>query len=482
MSRTFHCLLNIALLGASAAALQAQGGAAPTQASSKVASKAAPSAQAIPAASKSGKIAIDKSTLPNGLRLQLVEDHSSQVVSVSLWFDVGARDELKGKTGFAHLFEHMMFQGSANVKKAEHGQLIERSGGQTNANTQYDITRYYETVPSNRVNLALWLEAERLRSLTVNAENLKNQIEAVKEERRLRVDNQPYGKAIWEAPLPLFDEGSCFAYAHSLIGSMDDLNASSVDDVKAFFTQYYAPNNAVLTIAGDIKPSEVKKMVAEYFGSIPRQPDQPKPKCDQKFNVGARRASVSDDKATLPAVMTIYRVPATSHADYPALDLLTAILGTGESSRFNKVLAREKKLALGQQLYLNPFGPRRGPGMWLALAIANQGVLVDSLEAGMTAEIARVARDGVTEAELSKAKSQYRAGKVNERQTAFEMTEAIQAATIYLGSAEAINTDLDRYANVTVADIKRVAATYLVPANSLVVTINPDAKKGGPVP
>ena len=430
----------------------------------------------------SGAIVIDKSTLPNGLRLQLVEDHASQVVAVSLWFDVGARDELKGRTGFAHLFEHMMFQGSANIKKAEHGQLIERAGGRNNANTQYDITRYYVEIPSNRVNLALWLEAERLRSLTVNADNLKNQIEAVKEERRLRVDNQPYGKAIWEATLPLFDEGSCFAYAHSLIGSMDDLNASSVDDVKAFFAQYYAPNNAVLTIVGDINPAQVKKMVSDYFGSIARQPDKARPVCHQTFGAGAKRASVTDDKATLPAVIALYRVPAADHADYPALDLLTSILGAGESSRFNKVLAREKKLAVGQQLMLNPFGPRRGPGMWLALAIANQGVVADSLEAGMTAEIARVASDGITEAELSKARNQYRAGKVNARQTAFEMTEAIQTATFYLGSAEAINTDLDRYAKITVADIKRVAATYLIPANSLIVTVNPEAKKGGLVP
>ena len=457
-----------ALTAVSASVLSAQRGKA-------AAAKAAPT-------TSSGTIVIDKSTLPNGLRLQLVEDHSSQVVTVSLWFDVGGRDEVKGKTGFAHLFEHMMFQGSSNIKKAEHGQLLERAGGRINANAQYDITRYYEEIPSNRVNLALWLEAERLRSLTVNADNLKNQIEAVKEERRLRVDNQPYGKAVWEATLPLFDEGLCFAYAHSLIGSMDDLNASSVEDVKAFFTQYYAPNNAVLTITGDINPPQVKKMVADYFGSIPRQPDKAKPVCNQKFGTGAKRASVTDDKATLPAVLVLYRVPAADDADYPALDLLTSILGAGESSRFNKVLAREKKLALGQQLVLNPFGPRRGPGMWLALAIANQGVVADSLEAGMTAEIARVAKEGITEAELSKAKNQYRAGKVNERQTTFEMTEAIQAATFYLGSAEAVNTDLDRYARITVADIKRVAATYLTPANSLIVTVNPEVKKGGPVP
>lgn len=419
---------------------------------------------------------IDVSTLSNGLRLQLLEDHTSQVVSVSLWYDVGARDETKGKTGFAHLFEHMMFQGSKNVKKAEHSQLIERAGGRSNANTQYDITRYYSEIPSNRLNLALWLEAERLRSLTVNAENLKNQIEAVKEERRLRVDNAPYGKALWESTFPIFDGASCFAYAHSLIGSMDDLNASSVADVKDFFDRYYAPNNAVLTIVGDFRPTEVKQLVAEYFGTIPRQPDQPKPTCEQKFNTGPMRTRVTDDKATLPAVLAIYRIPATGHADTPALDLLASILGTGESSRFNKVLARETKLALGQQVLVNPFGPRRGAGMFLTLAITNQGVNPDSLSARLQAEFARVAADGVTPDELAKAKNQYRAGKVNERQRAFDMTEAIQAATFYLGSPDAVFTDLDRYASVTADDIKRVAATYLVPANSLMLTIVPEAK------
>jgi predicted Zn-dependent peptidase len=199
---------------------------------------------------------------------------------------------VKGKTGFAHLFEHMMFQGSANIKKAEHGQLVERAGGSLNANAQYDITRYYEQVPSNRVNLALWLEAERLRSLTVDAQNLKNQIEAVKEERRLRVDNQPYGKAIWEETIPLFDEASCFSYAHSLIGSMADLEASSIADVTSFFERYYAPNNAVLTIAGDFNPAEIKRLVNEYFGSIPRKADIPRPACDQKFNTGLCHSSV----------------------------------------------------------------------------------------------------------------------------------------------------------------------------------------------
>ena len=428
------------------------------------------------AAAQSARIAVDRSVLPNGLTLQLVEDHSTQVVSVSLWYDVGSRDEVPGKTGFAHLFEHMMFQGSAHIAKAEHGQLVERAGGSLNANTQYDITRYYNVVPSNRVNLALWLEAERMRSLAVTDENLKNQVAAVKEERRLRVDNVPYGKAIWEAPLAMFDAKGCFAYAHSMIGSMDDLTASSVADVKAFFDRYYAPNNAVLTVVGDIKPADVKRLVAEYFGGIARQPAPPKVACDQRFNTGAQRASVKDDKATLPAVLLMYRVPATSHADTPALDLLGTILGSGEASRLNKVLAREAKLALGTQILLNPFGPRRGPGQFLALVIANQGVTPDTLEKRLAAEIEAVARTGVTPEELTRAKNQFRAAKVNERQQTFAMGEAVQNATFFLGSPDAVNSDLDRYAKVTVDDVKRVAATYLIPANSLVVTVLPEAK------
>ncbi|MBM4195066.1 MAG: insulinase family protein [Gemmatimonadetes bacterium] len=421
-------------------------------------------------------IAIDRSVLPNGLTLQLVEDHSSQVVAVSLWFDVGSRDEVKGKTGFAHLFEHMMFQGSTNVKKGEHSQLIERAGGSDNANTQYDITRYYAVVPSNRINLVLWLEAERLRTLAVTPENLKNQIEAVKEERRLRVDNQPYGTAIWESTLAMSDPNTCFGYAHSLIGSMDDLNASSVDDVKAFFQRYYAPNNGTLTIVGDINKAEVKWLVSEYFGAIPRQPAPPRMTCEQKFNTGAIETKVNDDKATLPAVIVQYRVPATGHADTPALDLLTSILGAGESSRFNRILAREAKVALGSQLFLNPFGPRRGPGQWLALGIANQGVTPEALRDRMILEIEKVAKDGVTPAELERAKNQYRASKVNERQTAFSLTEVIQHATFYLGGPESVNTDLDRYAAVTMDDIKRVATAYFRRDNSQTITIVPGGK------
>jgi zinc protease len=427
-------------------------------------------------AQASSRIAVDTYALPNGLKVQLVEDHSSQVIAVDLWYDVGARNEVKGRTGFAHLFEHMMFQGSEHLKKTEHSNLIERAGGNDNASTQYDITYYWQVLPSNRLNLALWLEAERMRSLAVTPENLKNQIETVKEERRLRVDNQPYSKAIWEGTLQAFDPVACFSYGHSLIGSMADLEASKVEDVQAFFRQYYAPNNVTLTLVGDFQPAEAKKLIADYFGSIPRQPAPPAVTCDVKFNSGPLRSQLTDAKATLPAVLALYRIPATSHADYPALDLLSTILGQGESSRLNRVLARETKAALAAQSLMNPFGPRRGPGMLFALGIANQGVAVDSVEKLLNAEVERIASSGVTDAEVTKAKNQFRASKVNARQQAFALAEAVQYAAFYLGSPDAVNTDLDRYMKVTAADIKRVAATYLRRDNSLTITIVPEGK------
>jgi len=412
-------------------------------------------------------------TLPNGLRVILSEDHSAQVVAVDVWYDVGSRNERPGRTGFAHLFEHMMFQGSANVKKAEHFQFVERAGGSMNGSTTEDRTNYFEAVPSNRLNLALWLEADRMRSLSVTDSNFSNQREAVKEERRLRVDNQPYTKAIFEDQYALYDSATCFPYSHSVIGSMDDLNAGRTADVQQFFKEYYAPNNATLVIAGDFDPAEAKRLIEQYFGEIPRA-ERPAPlPCNAKFNTGQVRRVVPDAKATLPAAVHVYRVPEYSNADTPALELLATILGQGESSRLNRQLAREAKSAVAAQTLMNPFGPRRGPGVFLALAIANQGINIDSLDRQLASEIARLSREGVTAAELSKAQNSYRASQINDRQRALNVAEALHRATMFLGSPEAINTDLQRYLRVTPEDIKRVAAKYLRPDNSLILIITP---------
>jgi predicted Zn-dependent peptidase len=394
-----------------------------------------------------------------------------------VWYNVGSRNEVRGRTGFAHLFEHMMVQGSANVTKSEHFQYVSRAGGSMNGSTTEDRTNYWEALPSNRVNLGLWLEADRMRSLAVTDSNFRNQREAVKEERRLRVDNQPYTRAIFEDQYGIADTSSCFPYAHSIIGSMADLDAAKVEDVQAFFKQYYAPNNATLVVAGDFEPAQVKALVQQYYGDIPRVADPAPVTCSQPMNTGPRRRTVPDAKAQLPAVYTAYRVPAYNTPETPALTLLATILGQGESSRLNRQLARTTKSAVAAQLLYNPFGPRRGVGVFATLAIANQGVGLDTLEKQAAAEVARVVSGGVTEEELTKAKNAYRAGVIEGRQHALSLAESIHQANTFLGSPEAINTEFDRYMKVTADDIKRAAATYLVPSNALVLLITPEPAK-----
>ncbi len=414
-------------------------------------------------------IALESYTLPNGLRVTLAEDHSSQVVSVNVWYDVGSRDERPGRTGFAHLFEHMMFMGSANVKTGEHMSFIERAGGSMNASTAEDRTNYFNTVPSNRLNLALWLEADRMRSLRVTEANLDIQRKAVQEERRLRVDNPPYLKLVFEYQYAVADTANCFPYAHSVIGSMTDLSAATLDDVQGFFDQYYKPNNASLVIAGDFDPAEARRLVEQYFGAIPRGEDPPAiGACNQPFNTGQVRRTVTDVNATLPAVQHVYRVPDVGSDDMPALELLASILGSGQSSRFNRSLVRGSQSATAAQVLLNALGLRRGPGTFTILSIAGPGVSADSLDRALAAEIATVSANGVTAEELTKAQNMKRADLISERQTQFSRAEAIQRNALYFGSPDEVNAELQRYLGVTTADIQRVARRYLVPNNSLV--------------
>jgi zinc protease len=422
------------------------------------------------------RVKVESFVLPNGLKVHLAEDHSSQVVAVNVWYDVGSRNERAGRTGFAHLFEHMMFQGSANVKKADHGNLVERAGGMLNGTTQPDRTNYYDVVPSNRLNLALWLEADRMRSLAITPENLKNQQEAVKEERRLRFDNQPYFGAFIDSLPTMFDRERCYPYSHSIIGSMDDLNAATVADVKAFFDLYYAPNNATLVIAGDFNPTQARQWVREYFGGIPRGQTPPSVQCAPQASTGREEVKrIPDRNASLPAVLTAYRVVPPSHGDFPALELLSTILGAGESSRLNRALVRESKVAVAAQALYNPFGPMRGVGIFGALVIANQGVSVDSLRASLQREMSRAAQ-GISADELTKAKNNWRSSTIFGRQTALNVSEAIHYAAMYLGGVDAVNADVSRYEAVTLADLRRVATLYLRPENSLTLLIVPEAK------
>lgn len=431
-------------------------------------------------AGQAGRISYETFTLPNGLRVVYSEDHSTPIVAVDVWYNSGSRNERPGRSGFAHLFEHMMFEGSAHVKKGEHFQLITRAGGSENASTAEDRTNYYETIPSNRLNLALWLEADRMRSLAITEENFHNQRETVKEERRLRYDNRPYSTAIIDGMSWPFDSTACFAYAHTIIGSMADLDAAQVGDVRAFFDSYYAPNNATLVVVGDFRPAELRRLVNQYFATIPRHPDPAPVTCEYRLSPGTNRHEVLDAHANLPAVARIYRIPPHSDTDTPALDLLNVILGQGESSRLNVAVVRRAKAALGTEVLMNPFDSRRGPGVLLALAVANQGVDVLKLDSLIVAQLDSLRSSGVSPEELTKAKNTFRAGFIHGRETDLGKAEELHHYDTFHASIGEINGDLERYLAVTADDIRRVANTYLDRQNALVVIIRPGSGTTSP--
>jgi len=419
------------------------------------------------AAQQAGHIAFEQFTLPNGLRVIYSEDHSTPIVSVDMWYEAGSRNERPGRSGFAHLFEHMMFEGSAHVKKSEHGQLVERAGGNYNGSTAEDRTNYWETVPSNRLNLALWLEADRMRSLAITEDNFENQRQAVKEERRLRVDNQPYAAAFTDGLTWPFDSTSCFPYAHTVIGSMADLDAATVPDVQAFFDTYYAPNNATLVVVGDFKQSELRRLVNQYFAGVPSHPAPEAPHCESNIAAanGPVRREVHDAQANLDLVMRLYRIPEHRHADTPALEILNIILGQGESSRLNVSVVRHDKAALGTGTVMNPYGSRNGPGVFAVYGIVNQGVSSDRLDSLLSTQLDTIRANGISAAELEKAKNAVRAGFISNRETTLGTAEELHHYKTFHDSIDEINTDLDKLLAVTSDDVKRVAATYLTPAN-----------------
>src|SRR5438876_1891017 len=324
-------------------------------------------ALAPPLLGQSGQIPYEAFTLPNGRRVLHSEDPPTPIVSVDVWYNTASRNERPGRSGFAHLFEHMMFEGSAHGHKGEHFQLISRAGGSENGSTAEDRTNYYETVPSNRLNLALWLEADRMRSLAITDENFHNQRETVKEERRLRVDNQPYSPAFIDGMTWPFDSAGCFAYAHTVIGSMDDLNAAQLPDVRAFFDTYYAPNNATLVVVGDFKPLELRRYVNQYFSEIPRHAAPPAVSCRARLAPGTERREVTDAHANLPAVLRIYRAPPHADPDTRALELLNGILGQGEGSRLSAAGVQGDKAALGTTVIRDAFGAT--PRAWRLLVL-----------------------------------------------------------------------------------------------------------------
>jgi zinc protease len=427
-------------------------------------------------AQQGGDIPFETYELDNGLRVILAHDPLATAVAVNLWYDVGSRHERPGRSGFGHLFEHLMFQGSENVERGEHMQLVQRAGGSLNASITEDRTNYFQTLPANRYNLGLWLESDRMRSLQITEENMQREVEVVKEERRLRIDNSPYGtsnlQAFYYAP---YDSATCFAYAHSVIGSMEDLDAAELVDVREFFDTYYAPNNATLVLSGAFDPQEARGFIDEYFAGIPRGTDPPAVSCTEPFSHLPVRQTVPDANANLPAAWISYGGVEAGHADSYPLSLLASILGQGETSRLNERLVRNEQAALQAQA----FGMfRRGPGLFVTLAIANQGVEIADLERLLDEEIARIQTEGVTAEELERAKNRYRASTIRGRQSVMGRAEALQWHNHFLGDPAAIRTEMERYMAVTPEDIQRVARQYLDPNNRAVIITQPAGGAG----
>ena len=413
------------------------------------------------------RIDMKETRLPNGLRVITVEDHSAPVISLDITYNVGSRDERPGRTGFAHLFEHMMFKGSENVGTGEHFYLVFNNGGTMNGTTNEDRTTYFEALPSNQLDLALYLEADRMRSLVINKANLDNQRNAVQEERRLGVDNQPYGKSGEIQQALIYDN---FAYKHSVIGSMDDLSAATVEDVASFFKTYYAPNNAVLTLVGDFKTADALKKIKESFGNIPRQPDPPAVDMTEPEQKAERRAAVDDSLARLQQIDIAFKAVPGNTADFYALQVLSTALQGGQSSRFYQTLVKDK------QLVTNIFGfmdEKRGTGAFYISTTVRQGVKPEDVEAAVYAEIERVKKEGVADWEIQKAKNTTRRNFINSMQSSLSRAINMSVWTVYYNDPNLINTRLDKVSAVTKEDVLRVANKYLTPTNRTVVVTTP---------
>jgi zinc protease len=412
------------------------------------------------------------SKLKNGLRVIISENHTAPVFSVAVVYNVGSRDERPGRTGFAHLFEHMMFKGSDNVGPGEHFYTIFANGGTMNGTTNKERTLYFETMPANQLDAALFLESDRMRSLAVTKENLDNQRNAVQEERRLRVDNQPYGRTDEAMDDLAFDNT---AYKHSVIGSMSDLNAASVEDVAAFFKTYYAPNNATLAIVGDLNTAATLERVRRYFETIPSQTAPPPVDVSQPAQEKERRMTVDDPLARLPRLDIGYRVPSTLSPDDDAIDVLREILAGGRSGRFYEHLVRERQLAVS----IRAFAPNsRGPRLFGIEATPAPGASLDALEQAIYSEIDGVKSGPIAETEIEKARNTARRQFMGNLATSLSLARSLAEYALYFGDPARINTRWDRLAKFSAADLQRVAKQYLIAENRTAIVTNPAPANG----
>lgn len=420
---------------------------------------------AMTATSQQRKIHFIKYTLPNGLKVILHKDTSVPVVAVTVLYHVGSKNEKPGQSGFAHFFEHLMFEGSQNIGRGQYMKYVSNAGGQLNANTTQDRTFYYENLPSNQLKLGLWLESERMMHAKIEDVGVNTQREVVKEEKRMRVDNRPYGSILAEICKRLF-KGTPYEWV--TIGSMEDLNKAKLSDFITFYHTYYVPNNAVLSISGDINIDSTKNLIAAYFGPIPHGKGAvPRPSIHlQPLGSQANKVDTVFDNIQLPAVIEAYRGPVEGTPDYYAFNVLSNVLSVGASSRMQHDLVDEKQLAL--QVQSVPLA-MEGVGTYIALGLVNSGVDPKALQAGIDAEIKRIKTEEVGKEEFQKVMNQIETQYVGSFTTQLGIAEKLADYEVYFGNADLINTELSRYKAVTPQKVKEVANKYLNDDNRIIL-------------
>ncbi|HYS26752.1 MAG TPA: pitrilysin family protein [Vicinamibacterales bacterium] len=421
------------------------------------------------------KLEYEITTLPNGLRVIVSEDHSTPIVHLSVWYHVGSRDERPGRTGFAHLFEHMMFKGSKNVQPESHTSIIASIGGRSNAYTQEDATVFWETLPSQYLPRALWLEADRMATLRVDRDAFEKEREVVKEERRLRVDNQPYGR-LNEI---LFDRAfTTHPYKHPTIGSMKDLESASLQDVRDFHDTYYVPDNAVVTIVGDFDSEQAMQLVRQYFGRVPKAAKPvPRDIPREPEQAQERRATVQEEWP-LPAVVVAYHVAYDGHPDSYPLHLASKILFDGESSRMTRDLVYDKRIAVAAFGSANIL---QDPNLFYAVAIVPAGQSLATVEREMLSQFDSVKTEGVSAHELERAKNQFMRDYIIGRESDEQKALHLAHAAVIHNDVRTADDEIDVFLNLTTADIQRVARTYFTEKNRTVLYITPKGGNAGGV-
>jgi zinc protease len=421
------------------------------------------------------KIPIETFQLGNGLFVTLSPDRTAPIVAVNIWYHVGSANEKRGRTGFAHLFEHMLFQGSKNVGSNEHFELIQRAGGTLNGSTWLERTNYYETVPSNHLALVLWLEADRMGALlpAMTQEKLNTQRDVVKNERRWSVDNQPYGT--WWERLPELAYPESHPFHHSLIGSMEDLSAASLEDIEEFFRCYYTPDNAVLSIAGDFDVNEAARMVEQYFGEIPRGQSKPLlPSMDLPSTFGGRMRRVVDDEVSLPRLYLAFRSPVFGSEEYYAASVCSAVLGMKRGSRLHKSLVREKQIATDASSFT--FDLSKGADLLVADVMARPEISPEQLEQEVENEIDSILQKGIDQGEVDRAVALIETDMITAMQSASERADRLSMFATYFRQPDLLNVQSELYRAVTVERVNEFIQQRLTEENRASLLYVPSAK------